>query len=191
MQVNDFTVEVFEEKIGPLKDYSKDCHRASLAVVKTKLFPKARVARGIAKGVGGQHSWVVIGDPYDVKATIIDPTLWSYRTDVKGIYVGNQQKYQHSPHGAGFFLQGNFPQRGSGKTIPLTGLSSAAKQFLKDVGLEDLDAQGWMMVANLPVQGWPAAEIIGALYKNNTTKAFVPVDRVGMLTDLNPGGLYF
>jgi hypothetical protein len=40
------------------------------------------------------------------------------------------------------------------------------------------------------VEGWPAAEIIDAIYNTPELTTWVPIDIVGMLTDRNPKGLY-
>jgi hypothetical protein len=150
-----------------------------------------RVARGFCDGVGGQHSWVVIGgDCYNPKA-IVDPTLWSYRDDVRGIYVGSTSTYRHRPHGAGSIWDYGKPVRGSGKIIQLTPsrpLSRFALSFLELV--EPLDHAGWSHLAHAPVEGWPAGEILAAIDDTEELAALVPIDRLGMLTDRNPGNLY-
>lgn len=79
-----------KEILGPLDRYHRNCHVASLHLVREGLGD--RVARGACRGVGNQHSWVVIGDPY-APAIIIDPTLWSYRSDVSGVFVGSPDIY--------------------------------------------------------------------------------------------------
>lgn len=81
----------FEEAVGrPLVAFRFRCHEASLALVRSGVLPEgARVARGSCPGVGGQHSWVVLGgDCYDRKAQVIDPTLWCYDNAVREIWKG-------------------------------------------------------------------------------------------------------
>jgi hypothetical protein len=172
--------------LKPLSQYHHDCHGASLALVRAGI--GTRVARGFCEGVGSQHSWVVIGDNcYDTQATIIDPTLWSYRKDVKGIYVGSQKKYSHTPHGQGSIWDWGKPVAQGGKPVklePKSPLSLAAKEFLSMI--EPLDHHGWGILASAPVQGWPAAEIIAAMDDTESLSALVPIDRLGMLTDRNP-----
>jgi len=179
-----------KEILGPLKGWKHDCHAASVRLVKMGF--GTRVARGWCDGVRGQHSWVVMGDDcYSHKALIVDPTLWSYREDVKGIYVGNVQKYGHIPHGHGSIWEAGKPTRGNGPIIKLTPekeLSAAADVFLDLLG--PLDFQGWNQLANSPVGGWPAKEILTAIYQTKDIRSTIPIDIVGMVTDLNPHGLY-
>lgn len=57
---------------------------------------------------------------------------------------------------------------------------------------DGLDRQGWYTVGNAPVGGgWPARAIFEAMAADPVLVAYVPIDVLGMLTDLNPGGLYF
>lgn len=187
-----FTEEQFEEAVGfPITCYAADCHRAALALVKSGAVAPARVARGWCPGVGGQHSWVVLGmDCYDPWATVIDPTLWSYVKSVEGIWVGKAiEEPQHEPHGSGSIFEYGQPHSMGGELIFLDADWSAdAAEFLDVLG--PLDRQGWSQLAHAPVGGWPSAEIIGAMYDDDRLRALVPIDIVGMLTDRNPGGLY-
>jgi hypothetical protein len=48
-----------------------------------------------------------------------------------------------------------------------------------------------MTLANAPVEGWPAREILTAMAATPRLAACVPIDILGMVTDLNPKGLYF
>lgn len=151
-----------------------------------------RVSRGFVKGVGSQHSWITIGmDCYDQKATIVDPTLWSYREDVTGIYVGSAKKLGHQPHGAGSIWAYGRPADPMGPIIPVpNGLSEHAKNFLEMASPIGLDLNGWAFLAHAPMEGWPSKEIITAMYHMPDVSVLIPVDIVGMVTDLNPGGLY-
>jgi len=174
------------------EDVAYNCHGVSLAIVRAGLRPGARVARGFAQGVIGQHSWVVLGDPYDENVPIIDATLWSYDPDVKGIWSGTAKENRHIPHGAGHYFRGNPPQHHGGDTIylhPKTPLSDSARKFLRMIGAP-FDAMGWMEVAHLPVEGWPSREIIEAMLDTPGIDVFVPIDIAGMVTDRNPGRLY-
>ncbi len=176
----------------PFADWAHRCHEISIAIVKAGLVPGGRVARGFAKGVQSQHSWIVIGDPYGRKSEIIDPTLWSYDKKVQGIWHGSMADKRHTPHGAGHIFNWGLPQRGTGPIIELdtSGLSRHVHTFLDMTG--PLDAYGWgTLLSQAPVDGWPAAEIVARAYADSRLKALIPIDRVGMLTDVNPGGLYF
>lgn len=183
--------EQFEEAVGaPLHEFGGRCHEASLALVKSGVLGEnVRVARGTCAGVGSQHSWVVYGDPYEPTATIVDPTLWSYDETVNGIYVGFQNERPHIPHGSGSIWDYGRPAHHGGETITLDAeFSDPARVFLTLLG--PLDRKGWAQLAHAPVGGWPAAQIIGAMYDDERISALVPIDVVGMVTDRNPHGLY-
>lgn len=185
------TTAQFNRLVGrPITDYAADCHAASIALVKA-LGLGHRVARGTCEGVFGQHSWVVVGmDCYDPDADVIDPTLWSYDASVAGVWTGKNM-LRHRPHGTGSIWTWGRPPAATDDPIALdmSGMSAAARDFLGLLG--PLDRRGWMCLASdAPVQGWPAGEILGAMWQDETLSACVPIDRVGMLTTLNPGGLY-
>lgn len=181
-------------------EWAGQCHAVSLRIVKSNVlpdlgYPDRRVARGYCSGVMGQHSWIVLGhDPYDPTTPIVDPTLWSYRDDVDGIYVGPQQRYGHIPHGGrGTIWAYGRPPAPVHKPIPLPAdimarLPHSAQVFLSLCG--QMDWHGWSFLANAPVAGWPAAEIVAAMDECYELSGVVPVARLGMLTDRNPGGLY-
>lgn len=175
--------------LAPLDRWGKSCHQASLAVVQQL---GGRVARGGCRGVGGQHSWAVTGsDCYDLDAVIVDGTLWSYDKAIDGIWVGTLRDGLHRPHGMGSIWDWGKPSPPKGSIIRLTpshGLSGIARKFLKLV--EPLDRDGWHTLAIAPVEGWPAGEILAAMDDTEALAALVPIDRLGMLTDRNPGGLY-
>lgn len=179
-----------EEAIGPLKDWDGQCHAASLAIVKAGLLPQARVARGFCAGVGGQHSWVVVGhDCYAETAQVIDPTLWGYDKAVEGLWQGSTRERPHTPHGSGSIWEYGRPVAHGGEIIELEGtFGRAAWAFLELLG--PLDLRGWVELAHAPVGGWPAEEIIAAMYDHPKLSARVPIDIAGMVTDHNPGGLY-
>ena len=187
---------VAQAALAPLDQWGQKCHQASLALVKAGVLGTSRVARGSCRGVGGQHSWVVLGnDCYDPNATIVDPTLWSYDRTVEGVWVGSMRDRRHQPHGyygGQTIWEWGKPAPATGPVITLTPaapLSPAAQHFLALLG--PLDWQGWaMLVSNAPVLGWPAGEIIAAASDTPGLGAAVPIDRLGMLTDRNPSGLY-
>jgi hypothetical protein len=144
----------------------------------------------------GQHSWVVLGgDCYNLKKTIVDVTLYSYVDDVPKVLVTSPSSYGHRPHGYGSIWRATPPSCGDDVGIELTvAVSTHARTFLKMYAerndRDDIDARGWMGLANAPVLEWPAAEIIAAMDDTDQLRAFVPIDRLGMLTDRNPGKLY-
>jgi hypothetical protein len=185
------SIKEMTDAIAPLDQWAYNCHQASLALVQSDAIGEfARVARGWANGPVGQHSWVVVGhDPYDRNARIVDPTLWSYRDDVEGIWVGSAKERQHVPHGAGSIWDWGQPEAVTDEVVELefkTPPSKACRQFLDLLG--PLDSHGWKVLAHAPVEGWPANEILPAI--NDTIGQVVPIDIIGMTTDLNPGGLY-
>jgi hypothetical protein len=178
----------------PLEEWHHDCHRVSLAIVRTGVLgSKARVARGTCAHVGGQHSWIAVtGDCYDAYSPIVDPTLWTYRADVPRLLVTSLYAFGHRPHGAGRIFEWGQPTCGDGEPISLTPsepLSPLARDFLALLG--PLDLRGWMILASeAPVEDWPAGEILAAMDDTPVLRALVPIDRLGMLTERNPGGLY-
>jgi hypothetical protein len=177
----------------PFPEWAHRCHGISLAVLRTGLFGHGRVARGGCSGVGAQHSWIVLGDDcYDEDAPIVDPTLWSYRDDVDGIYAGYREVYGHRPHGDNHCFASPPPNWHGGEIIaltPATPLRPSVQAFL--VSLGPLDLGGWREVAHMGVRGWPAAEIITAMCETPGLGVLVPIDIRGMLTDANPGNYYW
>lgn len=190
------------EVLDPLNEWAAQCHAASLRLVKSGVLPEtARVARGTCTGVGGQHSWVCVeGDCYDPHHTVIDPTLWSYDDTVEGIWIGCADGRPHIPHGTGSIFEYGQPSYQGGEIIPLPvgDLSVAACSFLRLLGpfskdgteFVGLDREGWAQLAHAPVGNWPSGEIFAAMYEHPNLGAIIPIDIVGMATDLNPQGLY-
>ena len=177
--------------IGYTGPVAYSCHEVSLALVRSGHFPGARVARGFARGVTGQHSWVTTDDPYNRLSPIIDFTLWSYDSSVKGIWVGTGEDGVHVPHGAGHFMRGGMPHHHGEQTIVLhvnTPLSTDAEEFLGMLG--PLDYRGWAEVAHLPVEGWPAGEVFGAMADTPGLGVLIPIDVLAMTTGRNVNGLY-
>ena len=185
-------VKEYEDATGLRLDLlACQCHAASIALVKSGALGEARVARGTCPGVFGQHSWVVLGlDCYDTDAEVIDPTLWSYEHVEPYIWTGVASDKPHRPHGTGSIWQWGKPTNMGGATISLAHEpeDQAARDFLALLG--PLDRAGWGQLANAPVQGWPAKPIIEAIYATPALMALIPIDIVGMVTDLNPNGLY-
>jgi hypothetical protein len=186
------------EAIGGLDKWAKQCHAASLALVRTGLLgPEARVARGRHVAIMSQHSWVVIGDPYCRSSKIIDPTLASW--------VGKKPEITIHQHGnPGYFPKGggqiNMTElilalrnwSAAGTAIHLAvGTSAKAREFIKHITPpRGMTLHCWGVLASSPVGGWPAKEIISAMLDHDRLKALVPIDVEGMLTDRNPGELY-
>jgi hypothetical protein len=178
----------------PFETWGGRCHEISLAVLRTGIFGRGRVARGTCGGVTSQHSWIVLGDDcYDPDATVVDSTLWSCRPDIAGIWAGrNLTPGMHRPHGYGSCFAGGMPSHHGGPDIGLTPaarLSPAAREFLALLG--PLDRRGWGEVAHMGVLDWPAREIITAMYETDALRVLIPVDVAGMITDKNPGNLYW
>lgn len=188
----DLTEAAVAEAIGPLDRYACKCHEASLALVLSGILPGEgwRVARGSCRGVGGQHSWAVQGDPYE-RGQVVDLTAWSYDAKRPRVWMPKNLTV-HKPHGLGSIWQWGQPTVGRGPLIPLAvPLDGAAAAFIKMLFPNGSDRQGWAQLAHAPVEGWPAKAIIEAILDTPDLDALVPVDIVGMLTDRNPGNLYF
>jgi len=178
-------------------DFAHDCHSVSWALIRSGLLgeggPTLRVARGACRGVGGQHSWVVLGHPYNRKATIVDLTLWSYDKTKPRIWVGTMRDGLHRPKGYQLIFDG--PKPGTGGDTPITlnteGLSTDARWFVERFG--PLDYRGWgALWSQCGMLGWPAGEVLEAfLTQYPDMTALVPIDIVGMLTDRNPQDTYW
>ena len=190
-----------EQILGfPLADTGNRCHEVSLALVRSGIYghpgTHARVARGFCDGVAGQHSWIVRDhNPYALGVPIVDPTLWAHTptTDPEVWHGHAASGGRHRPHGgAGSIWTYGKPCHQGGETIELTPaapLSELATLFLSMVG--PLDRPGWMLLGNAPVGGWCAAEIFAAMADTKPLSQMVPIDVLGMVTDRNPGGLYW
>lgn len=178
------------ELLDPLENWHHDCHSASNMIVQAQPFT-CRVARGFCDGVGSQHSWVVVGkDCFDINAEIIDPTLWSYDSEIEGIYLSSNMNGRYRPHGQGSIWEWGRPVAGDGEPIELEATkppwSEDACAFLDALG--PLDREGWARLTQAPVEEWPAAEILAGI--NKTVGPLVPIDIIGMITTENPGGVY-
>jgi hypothetical protein len=178
-------------------DFAYDCHSVSWSLIRSGLLgeggPSLRVARGACLGVGGQHSWVVMGHPYDDQAIIVDLTLWSYNPDQPRIWLGSMQSSLHRPKGYQWIYDGPRPQSGGEEPVVLDvrGMSRRSREFLGLIG--PLDARGWgALWSHCGMLGWPAKEILEAfLDQHPKMAALVPIDIVGMVTDRNPSGPYW
>lgn len=194
-RVNALDLDGIAEAIGvPVEEWPGNCHSVSLAILRTGLLGKGRIARGMAEKVMSQHSWIVLGeDCYSRDAWIADPTIfgaWGEEPEIKIL----KNRITHVPHGSGSVWLFGRPRNAEdpATAIRLAGheeLSAAARYFLQMVG--PLDQRGWMQLVSGPVEGWPAGDIIEAVIDDpQLGPAIPPIDVVGMLTDRNPGGLY-
>lgn len=189
------TTERIEEILDrPFNTTAQDCHGTSIALVQSgaREFAGCRVARGSARAVMGQHSWIVHGDPYDPEVKITDATLWSYDTTITGVHIQKGWGWRYTPHGGqGTIWEYGRPPAPTGEilTIDTSALSRQAKHFLEICG--PLDERGWIFLGEAPVRGWPAGEIYAAAWQTPGIAAYIPIDKVGMTTDLNPAGVYF
>ena len=173
----------------PLDTWHGSCHSVSIACIRAGLVENARIARGMAIRITSQHSWISLGNPYDHNTVYVDPTWWAWwQPNEPMIWVGNRKSGLHRPHGAGSIWAWGKPVSTGGKPITLDGLSAEAQGFMDMLG--PLDRVGWSRLLTAPVEGWPAAEIIGKAYDDDRLSPWIPIDIVGMLTDHNPDGLY-
>lgn len=197
------TEDVIENAIGPLDTFSHQCHAASIALVKSGLIAESRVARGSCRGVGGQHSWVVVGmDCYDPKATIVDLTAWSYDVQFGGktvprVWVTTMEVSAHRPQGWGPpLMEWGCPEGGGAEHIDLVwkkppDVSTSLLLGMFEDMVGPLDRRFWANLANhCTMVGWPAREFVEAMLDTEEVAALVPIDIAGMLTDRNPSGLY-
>lgn len=195
-------IEHAVEVLRDVPDYAKQCHGASHAIVKDAPVP-CRVARGTSKGVGGQHSWVVLGmDCYDPDALVLDPTLAFWRgevtitpsprtaEDVRASLRTGRNLTDWHPHGWRSIWDWGRPPEPTGPEVtltPRTPWSQDAIAFLDILG--PLDEGGWRILAGAPAGQWPAGEIFDAMASSGF-EAAIPIDILGMTTLRDPGGLY-
>lgn len=187
---------------GGFDAFAHNCHAASLAVVRSGRLPEgSRVARGTCRGVLGQHSWIVVPAEtrqgyvplvYDPSATVLDPTLWSYDETADRVMVADNDLTRRRPHGVGSIWDSPLPRSFGGEPIIPDGLTPYASSFLDlcSATVGALDIRFWIVLLNGPMEGWPASEVVAAAYADKRLSALIPIDIVGMLTDINPGGLY-
>jgi hypothetical protein len=195
-------VDELAELIGiPYPDWANKCHEVSIKLLLTGRFGPGRVARGVALGIGSQHSWIVLGwDVYDDEAVVVDPTYVATlrlrgaegADEMPDILVSHAWRLSNRPHGKGSIWAYGRPAEPTGPVIELTPaaeLSEGALKFLAIVG--PLDRRGWMQLASGPMQEWPAGEILAAIASTPELGSTIPpIDHLGMLTDLNPDGAY-
>lgn len=191
---NSVTLEEVEDIVGsPAASWENRCHEISLKIVKSDLFPYARVARGTAVGIGSQHSWVVLNkNVYNRYALILDPTYYVNIGHDPLLWWGTTDDGIHYPKGHESIWDVGLPLspvfENTSYRFSRDGLSAAAISFLHMI--EPLDIQGWAKLANGPMVGWPSEEIIARMYEDDLLRPLIPIDIVGMVTDINPKGLY-
>lgn len=181
----------------PLDRWRGNCHSVSLRIVKQGLFGPSRVARGVCKGVSSQHSWVVCSRDdlacYDRKVRIVDPTLHCHRDDTDGLWEGSLEDGLHAPHGYANIWEMGCPVPGGQPAIRLE-LPPQAQMFIElmeRVTGRPMDHGGRNRLFNGALAGVPVMpEIVKAAYGHDELRGWIPIDIVGMLTDVNPGGLY-
>lgn len=186
------TNEVAAVSRVPLGHWHFNSHQVSLDIVRSGIFPYARVVQGTATGVHGPHHWVVLAeDVYDKYATIIDPTLWCHDPSLRGTWIGTLQNEIHHPKGEGYIWDFDYPENSSfTDTVALRkdGLSTQAKYFLSRI--EPINLDGWRRLMRSPMQGWPAGEIIDQMKHSPELSDLVPEALEGMLTNRNPNGAW-
>lgn len=174
----------------PIEKWHHNCHGASVALVKARTWPGARVVRGWREGIGGQHSWVISGaagdDVYDPHTLAIDLTSWSYRGDKVEIDVGTQKELGCTPHGSGSIWGWGRPERGDGPDLDLNvDPESSLGGFLKVCFPDGYDRKALMRLASAPVQDWPAKEFYAAMVAADL-EVLLPIDVMSHLLDNVP-----
>jgi hypothetical protein len=102
----------------------------------------------------------------------------------------------HKPHGYGPpLMEFGCPASGGGDEIVLTPKEPWSREALFWLDMfrstaGRLDQRFWANLANGTMIGFPAGEFLAAMDDTEATRALVPIDRLGMLTDRNPEGLY-
>lgn len=199
----DDVVEAVGFKNDP-KDWGGHCHLVSHLLVRSGLLgepgPHCRVVRGGGAGIGGQHSWVVVGDPLEPTSVLIDPTAygWGAADDLVVTTVGDKRYTAHGydPRSIWDFGRptGCTPEDAWEVTPPEGGWSESAQTFLDILGPLDLD--GWAELAHYPMGAWPSREIIKAIIRDpgmigDRASVRLPIDVASLRGDLNLKELYW
>lgn len=198
------TPDLIAAALGDLTQWRHRCHAASLRLVRSGALPTgSRVARGVTTHLGGQHSWVVVGDgtgladPYARDAVILDPTAWSYQDGelaTPAVWAG--QAVDYTPHGAtGNDARLGLPRPASYADViqpDEAALAAApAEVFMFFARNGSLDHHGWWALMRCSVDTYPASAMLALMMATPALRALVPVDVLGMATTANPGELYF
>lgn len=195
----------------PSESWGGRCHEVSLMAVGSGVLgepgPTCRVVRGSAPGygIGGQHSWIALGDPYDPKTVYVDVTAQAWDNDVEGLLVSyaadnwlahvSDARRWHLPFGydsRNVMKVGRPAPPGPGeKGYLLEGeLSDDATSFLDLLG--PLTSHGWSAMFGWAKGGWSYREILTAAVEQvPRVNALTSIDLIGHGTDLNPQGLYW
>jgi len=187
-------LDVVERAVGTPRELWKNrCHEISLALLKSDAFVgiDARMARGFSIQITSQHSWIVLGkDVFDRTALVVDPT-WS-STVMNAPMISYARNFRsHRPHGWGMLTE--YPESGGGPEVEIKGMTSETAEWVEFVRMTvdgPLDVRFWCRLFSGPLQGWPSRELVGLAAEMPELRFGIPVDVVGMLTDLNPNGLY-
>jgi hypothetical protein len=202
-------IDIIAEAIDtPASNWNSRCHEISLRVVRTGLLgepgPACRVVRGVASGynIGGQHSWIALGYPYDPDTIYLDVTAHTWGK-VEGIvvttageafenFMGDRQGHAAHGYDPRSIWEYGRPSPGYGKPIELdtSELSGEARTFLKILG--PLDAKGWEKLGLYPKGAWPYRDVVNAIAEQLPKVAHSwPIDILGNGTDTNPGDIYW
>lgn len=193
----------------PPDRWLNNCHGISLAVVQSGILadpgPDCRVVRGFASGygIGSQHSWISLGDPWRPETIYVDVTAHRWGR-VDGIvvvpaadaYLGSQMGDRG--HTAFGYLPGSIFEYGrpaapgpDEDAYALTDLPSSDAALFAEI-LGPLTAYGWSSLFGFPKRGWPYREILTAAVEQiPRVEVLTPIDLVGHGTDRNPSGLYW
>jgi hypothetical protein len=193
----------------PAERWRNNCHVVSLAAVRSGLLgepgPACRVVRGWTRGygIGGQHSWIALGRPFDPGTRIVDLTAHTWG-QVEGVVTGTVAQaekdlfYRDRGHVAHGYEPGSiFGYGRPAPTLPelahpldVTELSEEARMFVSM--LEPLSVDSWAALMTYPHGGWPAHEICEAVCEQiPRVRVLLPIDVLAHVTDRNPDGLYW
>lgn len=183
------------------------CHDVSLRLVRSGILgepgPECRVVRGAGIGIGGQHSWVVVGDPFDPVSKLIDPTAFGWRKadDLVVTTVGDPRYTAHGYDPRSIWEFGR-PSPASPLSIdgwievtpPDGGWSEQAETFLGLLGPLNID--GWVELAQYPTGGWPFREICLAIIHDpgpigRHARVALPIDVASLRGSWNVKELYW
>jgi hypothetical protein len=197
------------EAIGiPVERWNNNCHVVSLAIVRSGLLsepgPSCRVVRGFTSGygIGGQHSWIALGRPFDPETRMLDYTAHTWGEILPGVInttIGLAYRGAHA-YGRGHLVHGYTPgsiweygkPEHPGKPVPLdtSGMSEEARIFLDVLG--PLSVEGWVALMTFPHGEWPAHEICEAVCEQiPRVRVLLPIDVLAHVTDRNPNDLYW
>jgi len=205
-------IEAIEAIIGiKHHDWFGRCHEISLKIVHSGALgepgPRVRVVRGSAGGygIGGQHSWICLGAPYEPDALYLDYTAHCWgrveglvATRAESAFADHQQgRPAHTIHGYNPQSIWRFGRPSPPKAHqqgfvvePLPGQDDEVASFLSVIG--PLTREGWGALCEYPQGAWPYREVAKAAYEQVPELAsLVPIDILSMKADLNIKELYW